>query len=921
MKLLKKALSLFAATILCLGMGVIAACDNDPENENSASVSDSSSSASSDEGITDDTNYRVGVQTINGYGLSNITVSLLDGSTLITSKKTESSGYVNFKEADVDLGTYTVRVDLPYGYTYAYDETYKTTTNKGMIVEIVLMPTGLVEGSRAPNGLTYKLGDAMYDFSMTTSDNQTFTLSQALKEKKMVLLNFWATWCGPCKSEFPAMSTAYTLYKDSVEVFAVSTTDTKASVSEFKSSEGLTFPMAHNQENFEARFPKAGIPLSVVIDRYGVICYWHNGSMTNASDFTELFDIFIADDYTPTVRGNATADDDGNDNTDAELVKPTVQPPALSDVKTVLGGEDFTYSWQSDSDSDEYSWPWAIGEDGGGKFLYASNRNVHNSYAQLFTKFTLTGNPKDKVLVFDLKLWTEGDSKDGDYFYVFIDEKPVQKLYGQRNGGDWSACYAYVFNEFEAGEHELVFIYQKDASSTAGDDTVQIKNIRFESLSSLTGKDMGYVFHYAAEGAPSAAQAEKQQFARYITPVYNEADGYYHVNDKDGPLLFVNLMGTTPWNESSVWLLAYNDYVVEDGFNYKSAIEDYAWNANNNMANYGYTPVTPDLRELLDITVRSVSVYNKWEGEYHENEWLETCAYYQHYGTTEALEDPMKNITFHSATELTVSMDKENPIENRVSVPFAINPRGFKYKFTPKQSGVYNIYSLGDSDTECWLVDQDAQTFLGFYQDRLTTNEKGEALLNNNFNFHYYLEGGRTYYLLCTTCLDTASVYDVVIAYEGETYTYWESAAPGDYSFNPVTGDTFINDCVEYVYDEENDVYRVQNEDGSMGEILYFNVSYMPKKWYSDSIQKIVEDALTVAPADRAFYADGVDYTDTIKKYSDRAMRNTGDLRGFVAINKELYDVLYALTTSAKYDGLENSWLFLCFYRATLGAQ
>lgn len=53
------------------------------------------------------------------------------------------------------------------------------------------------------------LGGPMPDFTVSTLDGGTFTLSDALKEKDAVLVNFWATWCGPCAFEFPYLEEAY----------------------------------------------------------------------------------------------------------------------------------------------------------------------------------------------------------------------------------------------------------------------------------------------------------------------------------------------------------------------------------------------------------------------------------------------------------------------------------------------------------------------------------------------------------------------------------------------------------------------------------------------------------------------------------------------------------------------------------------
>ena len=66
------------------------------------------------------------------------------------------------------------------------------------------------------------LGETLPDFTVETIDGGTFTLSEALKEKDLVMINLWATWCGPCEREFPYMEEAYELYSDKVEIIALS---------------------------------------------------------------------------------------------------------------------------------------------------------------------------------------------------------------------------------------------------------------------------------------------------------------------------------------------------------------------------------------------------------------------------------------------------------------------------------------------------------------------------------------------------------------------------------------------------------------------------------------------------------------------------------------------------------------------------
>ena len=64
------------------------------------------------------------------------------------------------------------------------------------------------------------LGKPLADFTAETIGGGSFTLSEALKEKELVIINLWATWCGPCGMEFPYMEEVYEQYQDRVEIIA-----------------------------------------------------------------------------------------------------------------------------------------------------------------------------------------------------------------------------------------------------------------------------------------------------------------------------------------------------------------------------------------------------------------------------------------------------------------------------------------------------------------------------------------------------------------------------------------------------------------------------------------------------------------------------------------------------------------------------
>jgi peroxiredoxin len=90
---------------------------------------------------------------------------------------------------------------------------------------------------------------------------------------KVVLLNFWATWCKPCEDEMPAMENLYqTLGSQDFELVAVSVDDDRGAVEEFTARLGLTFPILLDPQKQAAdAYQSYRFPESYLIDREGVL--------------------------------------------------------------------------------------------------------------------------------------------------------------------------------------------------------------------------------------------------------------------------------------------------------------------------------------------------------------------------------------------------------------------------------------------------------------------------------------------------------------------------------------------------------------------------------------------------------------------------------------------------------------------------
>lgn len=135
-----------------------------------------------------------------------------------------------------------------------------------------------------PIGQGVAAGELAPDFELTTLDGQTVTLSEYRGEKK-VLLNFWASWCAPCRAEMPHLQNYYKeqAEADEMEILAVNLTDKDNGLDKieaFAEDFRLTFPIPLDQtgqvgDTYEA----ITIPTTYLIDTEGRIQQKYIGPM------------------------------------------------------------------------------------------------------------------------------------------------------------------------------------------------------------------------------------------------------------------------------------------------------------------------------------------------------------------------------------------------------------------------------------------------------------------------------------------------------------------------------------------------------------------------------------------------------------------------------------------------------------------
>lgn len=244
-------------------------------------------------GKAEEIDYTVAVKTEGGMPLADVKIRIYKNKSLddiVWIAETDDEGMTSFTSESSDKYT-AVLEGLPEGY-----KAEKSYTLKGKNTEI-LLKTEMIKSNELSD-VKYNVGDVIRDFSVTSSDGSVYQISELLKEKKAVVLNFWYMNCAPCKMEFPYLQRAYEQYSEDIEVLAIDPVDgTDSTISDFAEDLGLTFPMIKGESEWESSMQLTAYPTTVVIDRYGTIVMMHRNSITEDGVFERIFEYFVSEDY------------------------------------------------------------------------------------------------------------------------------------------------------------------------------------------------------------------------------------------------------------------------------------------------------------------------------------------------------------------------------------------------------------------------------------------------------------------------------------------------------------------------------------------------------------------------------------------------------------------------------------------------
>ena len=160
------------------------------------------------------------------------------------------------------------------------DTNKETISTRALPATPPAMPRDAPQAAPPPVGV--EQGHTAPDFELRDLEGQLVRLSDY--RGQVVMINFWAIWCGYCRAEMPVLQAAYERYQgDGFVVLAVDVMDRKDPVVEYVREAGLTFPVLLDRSSeVSTQYRVRGLPTSFYVDRDGVIQEIHIGPVDEA---------------------------------------------------------------------------------------------------------------------------------------------------------------------------------------------------------------------------------------------------------------------------------------------------------------------------------------------------------------------------------------------------------------------------------------------------------------------------------------------------------------------------------------------------------------------------------------------------------------------------------------------------------------
>jgi peroxiredoxin len=167
---------------------------------------------------------------------------------------------------------------------------FSKETSSEQPAELPQVPAGAEVNPRTGAVDPLVVGDRALDFTLPDIDGNEIALSSLVG--KPVIINFWATWCPPCRLEMPEMQEAYEAYQDQgLVILVVNQQEQEEDIRAFFDEMGFTYtPLMDTNGDVGRAYGVVGLPSTFFVDRAGTISAVHRGMLSR-----EQIDAYLAE--------------------------------------------------------------------------------------------------------------------------------------------------------------------------------------------------------------------------------------------------------------------------------------------------------------------------------------------------------------------------------------------------------------------------------------------------------------------------------------------------------------------------------------------------------------------------------------------------------------------------------------------------
>ncbi|MCW9708993.1 TlpA family protein disulfide reductase [Fodinibius salsisoli] len=132
---------------------------------------------------------------------------------------------------------------------------------------------------RANQRLVYNVSDQIKPFTLPTIDRRPVELQDIVSDNKLTWVNFWATWCGPCRQEMPMMSELYEQYHEKgLGMVGISIGERPATVTKYLTKSPVPYPILVDSMRTQSQPSNiTTVPTSFLVDDSGMILHVSEG--------------------------------------------------------------------------------------------------------------------------------------------------------------------------------------------------------------------------------------------------------------------------------------------------------------------------------------------------------------------------------------------------------------------------------------------------------------------------------------------------------------------------------------------------------------------------------------------------------------------------------------------------------------------